>query len=126
MDAKKCQVLGSFVMASKKMQKAVILMVTTNLNQREIAKKLGVNETTVSKWKRSKEFDELYNEKQNEYLKDLSAPALRTMKDLLNARSELVRFNAAKDILDRTGFKPADKIDMESDLTIIFEDDYGE
>ena len=35
------------------------------------------------------------------------------MEKLLNARSELVRFNAAKDILDRTGHKPVDKQQVE-------------
>ena len=35
------------------------------------------------------------------------------MDKLLDAKSELVRYNAASDILDRTGHKPTDKVEAE-------------
>lgn len=35
------------------------------------------------------------------------------MENLLTAKSELVRYNAASDILDRTGHKPTDKVEAE-------------
>ena len=34
------------------------------------------------------------------------------MENLLKSESDNVRFSAAKDILDRTGFKPSDNINV--------------
>lgn len=88
-------------------------MVRTNLTQREIAKELDVSEETVSRWKKRKDFIEKKLEEERLFLGDLSSKSIQTMEKLLNARSELVRFNAAKDILDRTGHKPVEKQQVE-------------
>ncbi|MDT2383387.1 hypothetical protein P7D56_23110, partial [Enterococcus avium] len=52
-----------------------------------------------------------------------SGKALNTMLKLLAARSEMVRFNAAKDILDRGGFAPVDKKEITSIEPPVFKDD---
>ena len=110
-------------MASK-LDKAIELMVFTNLSQREIAKKLDVREETVSRWKQREEFKTKKKNLQEEFIKDLTSPAIRTMKELLNSHSDYVRFQAAQDILDRTGYKPTDKLDMNLEVpTIISGDD---
>ena len=54
-----------------------------------------------------------------------SGKALNTMLKLLAARSEMVRFNAAKDILDRGGYAPVDKKEITSIEPPVFEDDIG-
>lgn len=115
-------------MVSKKMEKFVILTITTNLTQREIAEELAVNESTISRWKRTDEYKTIAKEIQKEYLHDLTAPAVRTMKKLLSAKSELVRFNTAKDILDRTGHKPTDKVELDADvdMELNIKIDYGD
>ncbi|KRM40678.1 hypothetical protein FD47_GL002698 [Lentilactobacillus parafarraginis DSM 18390 = JCM 14109] len=41
------------------------------------------------------------------------------MLKLLNARSELVRYNAAKDLLDRAGFIPTQKHDINANVNPI-------
>lgn len=41
------------------------------------------------------------------------------MLHLLNARSELVRFNAAKDLLNRAWLIPTQKNDIKSDITVL-------
>jgi phage terminase small subunit len=41
--------------------------------------------------------------------------ALGTMDKLLTARSEFVRFNAAADLLNRAGFKPVERHQMQVD-----------
>lgn len=99
-------------MASENMRKAIRMMVRTTLTQKEIAKELGASEATLSKWKHRDDFDEIRQAEERIYLGDLAAPALRTMSDLLRAKSELVRFNAASDILNRTGYKPVDKVEQ--------------
>lgn len=98
---------GGSVVASK-MDKAIELMVYTNLSQREIAKKLDVREETVSRWKNQEKFQSRKNELQKEYLKDLVAPAIRGLNDLLDANSEFVKLEAAKTILDRAGYDSLD------------------
>ena len=112
-------------MASENMKKGIVLMVRTSLTQREIAKELKVNENTVSQWKKDKEFDELRQHEERAFLGDLAAEALRTMKGLLNAKSELVRYNAASDILDRTGYKATDKQELDINGAVQFIDDIG-
>lgn len=83
-------------------------MVRTNMTQKEIAKEIGITEATISKWKHHDDFDQIRLREERLYLGDLVGPALRTMKELLNASSEAVRLNAASDILNRTGFKPSE------------------
>lgn len=112
-------------MAITNMEKAIKLMVWTNKSQREIAKELDVQEETVSRWKKHKDFDSIRQREEREYLGDLAAPALRTMKELLKAKSELVRYNAASDILDRTGYKPTDKQEVDINGAVQFVDDIG-
>ena len=101
------------LLLTSKQNKAIALMVEKNLNQNEIAKELNVARQTISNWKRNTEFqEELLNAERN-LLKGLTGKAIKTMEDLLTAKSELVRYNAASDILDRTGHKPTDKVEAE-------------
>ncbi|MFS1351456.1 hypothetical protein ACLZX5_14480 [Enterococcus faecium] len=48
------------------------------------------------------------------------------MLNLLNAKSEMVRFNAAKDILDRGGFAPVNKQEVTTIQPPTFIDDIGD
>jgi len=112
-------------LASENMKKGIKLMVRTNMTQREIADELKVNENTVSQWKKDKDFDEIRQQEERSFLGDLAAEALRTMKGLLKAKSELVRYNAASDILDRTGYKPTDKQEVDINGAVQFVDDIG-
>lgn len=103
---------------SSKQQTAIRLMVATNLTQREIAKELDVREETISRWKRSDAFKEKMKAEQDKYLHELTAPAMRTIKELLNSHSDYVRLQSAQDILDRTGYKATDKLEAELTTTV--------
>lgn len=107
---------------SSNMEKAIRLMVRTNLTQREIANKLDISEETISRYKKKKNFDEIRQKEEREYLGSLAGPALRVMKELLESRSDYVRYNAASNILDRTGYKPTDKVDIKSESVVIIDD----
>lgn len=111
---------------SNNYEKGITLMVRTTMTQREIAKELDVTEETVSRWKKRVDFEKLKMEEERNFLGDLSGKSIQTMEKLLNARSELVRFNAAKDILDRTGHKPIDKQQLEVTEVPVFVDDLSE
>lgn len=94
-------------MASKK-EKAASMLVCTNLTQRDIAKKLDVREETLSRWKKEEGFKKLIKENEKNYMKDLVGPAMRGLKDLLEANSEFVKLEAVKTILDRAGYESID------------------
>lgn len=93
--------------------KVIELMYETKMTREEIANKVGVGTRTISRWKNeNEEFQEAMNNYAHKSIVNAVPKALGTMIRLLNARSELVRFNAAKDLLDRAGFAPTDKVDL--------------
>lgn len=99
-----------------------------HLTQREIAEKVDVREETISRWKKQEEFQKAIDDFTAEMKKDIerklmgmSSKALRELDKLLSARSEMVRLQAIKDVLDRLDIKPADKqdIDLKTDMEIV-------
>ncbi|HEL1613765.1 TPA: hypothetical protein TXL52_001867 [Streptococcus suis] len=107
-------------MASEKMKRAIILAVFTDKTQKEIAKEVGVGETRIPKWKKTDEYKKIKEEVEREYFGDLAAPAIRKLHKLLEAKSELVAFQTATYILDRSGYKPTDKQEIEHSGTVVF------
>lgn len=103
-------------MLNEKQMKAAKMLASGDYLQKDIAKVLKVSEATVTNWKKNSEFAKLYEQEVNNNLKYLSHDALSTMKKLLNANNENVRYSAAKDILDRTGFKGIDKIEISGEV----------
>lgn len=95
-------------------EKAVRLMVVTELSQREIAKELNLTEQTISNYKKKESYPQLRQQYEEAFLADLTAPAMRTMRELLSAKSEFVRYSAASDILDRTGYKPTERQEIDA------------
>lgn len=101
-------------MLTKKQQNAVKLLVDSSLTQKKISEELGIHETTLSRWKEVPEFAEAVDQYTHKVMGRAAPEALRTMKALLGAKSELVRFNAAKDLLDRAGYAPSTDINLQS------------
>jgi phage terminase small subunit len=57
----------------------------------------------------------LRKRKITDYIESQAAGAALRMRELSQkAKNEQVRFNATKDMLDRAGFKPQDKVDLTS------------
>lgn len=106
-------------MITKNQQKAIELMFEGNLSQKEISAQLKIHPTTLSRWKRDKGFIEAMRLYTNETISRSTPKAMSTMLKLLNARSELVRYNAAKDLLDRAGFIPTQKHDINANVNPI-------
>lgn len=103
-------------MITKKQQKAIELMFEGNLSQIEISSQLNINSVTLSRWKQKPEFIEAMKDYTDKKISRATPKALSTMLHLLNAKSELVRFNAAKDLLDRAGFIPTQKHDVNTNI----------
>lgn len=94
--------------------------------QLEIADILGVNDETISRWKKSEEFQKELKRQQEKKFNQMATVAIRELNKLLtSAESETVKLNAIKDVLDRAGFKPTDK--QEVDVNgIDIKIDYGD
>lgn len=107
-----------------KQLQAIELMISTNMTQIEIAKAIGMCDETVHRWTKNELFQAKLEEENRKRFKKLAVEAQREMQRLaLKGKSEQVRFQACKDILDRAGYKPKDEIDLGGiDIKI----DYGE
>ena len=112
-------------MANQKMERCIMLMLTTDKTQKEIAEEINITEKTISTWKKTAEFVELRTEMNRLIFGELAVEATRKMRKLLNAKSELVQFNAAKDLLDRAGYAPVDKQEISAKVQPVFVDDIG-
>lgn len=110
-------------MLSSKQKKCVKMLVEGTYTQKEIAEAVKITEQTLCNWKKDTEFTEFYNEQVRQGIISLTGAAVQTQKKLLNAKSEMVRFQVSKDILDRAGFAADDNINITSDDTIVIIDD---
>lgn len=120
--------LQAFYSLQEKQRKAIKLMFENELKYGEIAHELKVSDTTIYNWRNREKFRQAQDEYNHFMLRDSASMALQTMKNLLSARSELVRFNAAKDILDRTGYAPVEQkeIKVDADNFVTINDDVGD
>ena len=105
----------------------MITMYLTGLyTQSHIAKVIGVSSNTIKVWLMSDEVQFALNViQQKEFniieskLKSMRYKALDTMDDLLDSPIDQVRYNASKDILDRTGHKAQQTIKVDKTVTNI-------
>lgn len=109
-------------MLNSKQKKCIELMVIGDRKQKEIATILHVTEATICNWKKNKEFMDEYTSSLKDSMKDVAAKAFNTEVTLLKARSEMVRLMAAKDILDRAGFKPDSNVSIDLEPVVIVND----
>lgn len=98
-------------MISEKQQKCIMLMIATNKTQKEIAKQIQVSENTVCDWKKDKEFKEEMQRQMKENFGSLAIEAQKELSKLLKSKNESIKIQAIKDILDRAGYKPNEKIE---------------
>lgn len=110
-------------MLTKKQLNCIKLMVEGELSQKEIASSIKVSEQTICKWKKDSEFKIEFENHVKNSIDYSSREAFKTMLKSLNARSEMVRYMAAKDILDRAGFKPTEKVNVEGAVPVVIVDD---
>lgn len=94
----------------------VQLFVTGQYTQKEIANIIGKHPNTVSKYLRHPDVVEMINRYQQEEtmlvdqtIKGVRLKAAHKMAELLDADNEMVQWQSARDILDRTGHKADNK-----------------
>lgn len=96
-------------------QKAIVLLFEGSMKRREIAEELNITEQTLYNWLKDDDFTEAYDDYVKTIMSKSSGKALNTMLSLLSAKSEMVRFNAAKDIMDRGGLAPVEKQEIKQE-----------
>lgn len=98
----------------------ILLYLTGHYTQTKIAKIIGVNDSTIRAWLIDEKVQAVMKELQaREFaiveasLKAMRYKALNTMDELMDSNMDNVRFQAAKDVLDRGGHKPQNSIKVE-------------
>ena len=106
--------------------RAIMLWLTGQYSKTKIAKIIGVSDNTVSAWMMEPAVQLAIEELQKRefavvesQLKALSIKALATMDELLSSNMDNVRFQAAKDLLDRSGHKPQQSIKVDKTITTV-------
>lgn len=114
-------------MLNPKQVKCLELMIQGQLTDKDIAKAINITQKTICEWKKNnKEFQDEYNSLMRSSLQYAAPKAFRKQMALLNSKNDMVAHLAAKDIMDRAGFNPTDKIELEADMELNISIDYGE
>ena len=94
-----------FSRLNKKQQTLIMLDFEGNHSNKEIAPKIGLkNETTVSHWRKRSWYEPAFNAYASRAIKGkYKSLALRTLINLLDAKSEMVKLQAATSILKLSG-----------------------
>lgn len=105
-------------------RRMILLYITGSYTQKRIAEIIGVTETTIHNWLldpavqaiikeiQAKEFEQIQSS-----LSALKFKAVQTMSDLMESNMDTVKYQAAKDILDRGGHKASQQIKVEKTVT---------
>lgn len=101
--------LKTFLCLSSKQQKAIVLLVTTRYTQKKIATEISVRPQTISEWKMKDDFKNGMIEYTRHFVSDLSSPAAKTLKKLLNAKSEMVQLQAVQLVFSMAGIGTVDR-----------------
>lgn len=96
------------------------------MKMQDIAAELNVTPKTISTWKKEEEFRNEYDTHFRMKLQYASARAFRKQVELLDSPNEMVAYLASKDIMDRAGFNPVDKVQQEIDMDLNISVDYGD
>lgn len=107
-------------MLKKSQLAAIQLIIYSDKSDGEIAEEVGINPSTLWRWKQTEEFQKGLEEENRRKFKDLQKEALKTMENLVKRGN----FQAAKYILDGNNYAPTEKHDVQLDARI--EIDYGE
>lgn len=107
---------------SEKQMQCINLMVIENKTQKQIAKELKITEQTICNWKKDKEFKNEIEKNIKENFGSLAVEAQKELKKLLKSNNEYIKMQAVKDILDRAGYKPTERIKNEVEPSKKFAD----
>lgn len=104
-------------------QRFVHLYLTGQYKVKELAELLNVSTYTVRAWLRKQEIKDIIEQTQQDEddivkqgLKALRMKALYKMSDLMDSEMDAIAYQAARDILDRTGHKGVEKKEVQVEV----------
>lgn len=97
---------------SSQQLKAIHLLVYTDKTNREIAREVGVDKSTVQRWLKTSKFEEKLKEETQRCLNHLASKATRKLEKLIDSRNDGVALGACRTVLDKGGFKETEKIEQ--------------
>lgn len=111
-------------MLKPKQIKCLELMVKGEMTDKDIAAAINITQKTICDWKKNcKEFQDEYNTLMRSSLQYAAPKAFRKQIALLDSKNDMVAHLAAKDIMDRAGFAPTDKLEVEGLQRVVIVDD---
>ena len=114
-------------MLKPKQVKCLELMIRGDMTDKDIAEAINVAQKTICDWKKNNaEFQNEYNALMRNSLQYAAPKAFRKQIALLNSKNDMVAHLAAKDIMDRAGFQPTEKVELEADMDLNITVDYGD
>ena len=114
-------------MLNPKQVKCLQLMIKGDMTDKDIAAAINITQKTICEWKKNnKEFQDEYNSLMRSSLQYAAPKAFRKQMALLDSKNDMVAHLAAKDIMDRAGFNPTDKLEMDVDMELNINIDYGD
>lgn len=114
-------------MLKPKQIKCLELMIQGNMTDKEIAEAINITQKTICEWKKNnKEFQDQYSALMRNSLQYAAPKAFRKQMSLLGSKNDMVAHLAAKDIMDRAGFQPVEKIEQDVDMELNITVDYGD
>lgn len=114
-------------MLKPKQLKCLELMLEGTKTDKEIAEEINISQKTLCDWKKNNpEFQEEYNRRMHSQMQFSASKAFSKQMKLLKSPNDMVAHLAAKDIMDRAGFKPTDKLETDVDMELKVTIDYGE
>lgn len=116
----------NFKISNKKYEKALELLTEGNLNYSEIAQEVGICRNTLQKIREDEDTHKSIYDFASNNIKVAVGKASETLVGLLSAKSEMVRLEAAKQILGLNGIQVTGKLDMTAELKTVIVDDIGE
>ena len=110
---------GVYIMLKPKQIMCLQLMVKGDMTDKEIAESINIAQKTICDWKKNcKEFQDEYNSLMRRSLQYAAPKAFRKQLKLLDSKNDMVAHLAAKDIMDRAGFNPTEKIEADVDTEL--------
>lgn len=107
-------------------RRMIFLYLTGQYTMKKIAEIIGISESTIHAWMLQdgiqyaiKEIQKRESEIIDSSIKALNIKAVDTMKDLLDSPMDAVRFQASKDLLDRSGHKAISELKIDKTVTTI-------
>lgn len=98
-------------MLSAKQMKAVELFVSLDLTKTEVAKQLNVSCQTVTNWWHNEEFTEAIHKANIKRFERVANKAAKKMEDLIDSKNEGIAFAAAREVLNKAGYKEVEKVE---------------